>query len=173
MARDIDLIVIHCSDSPNGRTLFTGKPGDKNFTTPVQEIDRWHQERGFARADWWRLRHNPQLTSIGYHYVIYTLGAIASGRHEGEIGAHVQGHNARSIGICLVGKDAFTQAQWIALTQLVEQLKKRYPTARVAAHHDLNPDKTCPNFDVAAWLSGGMKPVSGQTFVDPIEGEKA
>jgi N-acetyl-anhydromuramyl-L-alanine amidase AmpD len=152
--RKIETIIIHCSDSPNGRTLFTGKLGDKNFTTPVQEIDRWHRERDFKRLPLWRAKQNPELSSIGYHFVIYTRGAVASGRHVDEIGAHCQGYNATSIGICLIGRDAFTSAQWLALAKLVESLKKSNPTARVVAHHDLNAAKTCPNFNVAAWLEG-------------------
>lgn len=173
MTRKIDLIVIHCSDSPNGRTLFTGKLGDKNFSTPAQEIDRWHAQRGFKRLPAWRARQNPDLAAVGYHFVIYTRGAVATGRHLDEVGAHVQGHNANSIGVCLVGKDAFTAAQWLALKQVVEGLRKTYPAARVVAHRDLNPSKVCPNFDVAAWLRGGMEPVVGQTYLDPTEGATA
>lgn len=173
MPRKIDLIVIHCSDSPNGRSLFTGKPGDKNFTTPVQEIDRWHRERGFKRQTQWRELQNPELLSIGYHFVIYKKGAVATGRHLYEIGAHAQGYNSASIGICLVGKDAFSSEQWLALAKLVESLKKSNPSARVVAHHDLNPAKTCPNFNVAAWLEAGMKPIVGQTYVNPAEGVTA
>lgn len=43
--RKIDLIIVHCSATPEG----------KDFTTA--DIDRWHRQRGFA--------------SIGYHFVIY------------------------------------------------------------------------------------------------------
>lgn len=173
MARKIDTIIIHCSDSPNGRTLFSGKLGDKSFVTPVQEIDRWHAQRGFERRPEWRRLHNPSLSSIGYHFVIYTRGAVATGRHVDEVGAHCQGYNATSLGICLIGKDAFTASQWLALKQLVESLKKTYPAAHVIAHHDLNSSKTCPNFNVAAWLESGMNPIATQTWIDPAEGETA
>ncbi|WP_435626949.1 N-acetylmuramoyl-L-alanine amidase [Candidatus Ferrigenium straubiae] len=164
MARNIDTIIIHCSDSPNGRTLFTGKPGEKGFTTPVQEIDNWHRERGFKRHPEWRARFNPELTSIGYHFVVYARGAVATGRHQGEVGAHCRGYNAASLGICMIGRDQFTIEQWNALKQLVEGLQKQYPQARVTAHRDLNKDKTCPNFDVAEWLKQGLLPLANRLY---------
>ena len=52
--RKIDLIIIHCSATPEG----------KDFTTA--DIDRWHRQRGFA--------------SIGYHFVIYRNGSVHHGR---------------------------------------------------------------------------------------------
>lgn len=198
MARKIDTIVIHCSDSPNGRTLFTGKLGDSNFVTPVQEIDRWHAVRGFKRQSQWRDKQNPNLTSIGYHFVVYTRGAVATGRHIDEVGAHVYGYNAASLGICMVGCDKFTHAQWdmlrehlCGLAKYLEQQRpnppKRFtnPTpsealtifaqlgVRVAGHRELNPDKTCPNFNVSDWLAHGMQPQAEQILIDPIEGASA
>lgn len=164
MARKIDTIVIHCSDSPNGRTLFTGKLGDSNLVTPVQEIDNWHRARDFKRLPEWRAKQNPNLSSIGYHFVIYTRGAVATGRHVDEVGAHAVGYNATSLGICLVGCDAFSIEQWNALKGLVEALKKQYPQARVVGHHALNKDKTCPNFDVAEWLQAGCFPLSNRLY---------
>lgn len=167
--REINLIVIHCSASPNGESLFHGKFGDADFRTPVQVIDGWHAQRGFHRDPSWVERWNPKLPAIGYHYVIYTNGAEGTGRHVNEIGAHVAGHNSNSLGICMVGTDRFSAAQWISLRGLIDQLRKSYPTARICGHRDLSPDKDgdgivepwewlkiCPGFDVAAWLRGGM-----------------
>lgn len=203
MARKIDLIVIHCSDSPNGRTLFTGKLGDASFVTPAQEIDRWHAQRGFKRQQQWRDKQNPGLTSIGYHFVIYVDGAVATGRHADEVGAHVSGHNANSVGACMVGRDKFARAQWDALRDWLCGMARvleaqagamnRAPTVkrfntptssealaifaqlgvRVAGHRELNPDKSCPNFGVADWLARGMEPVAGQILIAPIDGATA
>lgn len=189
MSRKIDLIVIHCSDSPNGRTLFTGKPGQSGFVTPVREIDNWHAARGFKRKQEWRDSQNPELSSIGYHFVIYTNGAAATGRHVDEVGSHVQGRNSNSLGICMVGCDQFSPAQWDTLRDnvcgLAKSLEQQMPNAprrfnnptpneavaifakfgvRVAGHTELNHDKTCPNFDVQAWLAGGMRPLDGHVF---------
>lgn len=158
----IDLIVIHCSATPNGEWV------------DAQTIDRWHHERGFARADRFRLRQNQQLASIGYHFVVYTNGAVMTGRHLEETGAHAFGHNLRSIGICLIGTDAYSRAQWEALAANVRGLIERHPGCRVLGHRDLSEDvngdglierwewhKTCPGFDVATWFAGDMRPLPG------------
>lgn len=144
--RDIKHIVIHCSASPNGKA-----------TVNVGVIDAWHKERG------WK--------SIGYHYVIETDGRLSIGRLEDEIGAHVVGSNASSIGVCMVGTDRFSFEQWRSLAQLVSGLQYRYPGAKVLGHRDFSPDKDgdgvieewewmkkCPGFEVSAWLAAGMEP---------------
>lgn len=160
--RLVDLIVIHCSATPDGEWVT------------ALDIDKWHAERGFRRDGAWRVRLNPQLGHIGYHFIVYTNGAIATGRHLAEAGAHVRGHNLDSIGICLIGTERYSRAQWSALSALVVQLRHEFPAARVCGHRDLSPDidgdgvvepaewlKTCPGFDVAAWLAAGMLPPAG------------
>lgn len=166
--RTVDLIVIHCSASPNGR-----------FIT-ASDIDVWHWQRGFRRQASWLGVLNPNLKAIGYHYVIYTTGAIATGRALDEIGAHCYGYNRNSIGICMAGTDRFTPQEWKALASLIGVLKERYPRARICGHRDLSPDvdgdgivekwewlKTCPGFNVADWLG------SGQPSPDNILKEKS
>ena len=179
MKRTVNLIVVHCSASPDGVSLFEGRAGEPGFTPPVEVVDRWHAKRGFHRALQWRERWNRRLTAIGYHYLIYTDGAIASGRHLDEIGAHVQGDNLHSVGVCMVGTERFTDAQWHSLKRLITDLKGKdyYPDARVCGHRDLSPDqnddgivepwewlKICPGFDVATWLSAGMTPDPKHVF---------
>ena len=169
--RAMNLIVIHCSASPNADPLFRGRHGAPGFRTPVGIIDEWHRARGFRRDPEAAKRFNPHLAAIGYHFVIYRNGAVAAGRHEDEIGAHVAGHNRKSLGVCLIGTDEYTPDQWDALAGLVGALRKKYPLARVVGHRDLSPDrngdgvvtpvewtKTCPGFDVAAWIARGMTP---------------
>lgn len=172
MSRPINLIVLHCSASPNDRTLFEGQYGTPNWRNPAQVIDRWHAERGFARDPLWRRRQEPSLAAIGYHYVISRNGALFNGRHHDEIGAHAQGWNATSLGICLVGTDQFTEHQWLLLGKTVKSLAERYgiplapavckiDTARkgrviepgIIGHGKLpGHNKACPGFDVTAWL---------------------
>jgi len=154
--RLITQIVVHCSATPNGRPVSAA------------EIDRWHGERGFQRSAAWIERHSPALHHIGYHAVIGIDGTLTPGRHVNEIGAHVAGSNAHSIGICMVGLDSFTREQWRTLYRLVASLRVEYPTAEVLGHRDCSPDldgdgkvepwewlKTCPGFDVADWLESG------------------
>lgn len=128
----------------------------------MQEIDQWHQARGFKRSEEFRKRFNSDLLAIGYHFVIYPNGAIATGRHLDEVGAHAQGFNSKSLGICMLGTDKFTSQQWDSLRDTVRILtgQKYYPKANIVGHRDL-PDvhKTCPGFDVAAWLANDMQPL--------------
>jgi len=164
----IDKIVIHCAASANGRAL-----GNEQHSA-AQVIDGWHKARGFERRAYNISKFNGGLHHIGYHYVIDTDGNTEPGRHELEMGAHVKGHNAHSIGICMVGTDQFTASQWTALAALMRELKERYPQARICGHRDLSPDingdgtiepnewlKTCPGFTVADWLAGDMAPLAG------------
>jgi len=180
MSRTVDLIVIHCSATPDGVSLFEGHAGAPDFCTPIEVIDRWHVRREFRRALHWRKLLNERLAAVGYHFAVYTNGAIATGRHTDEIGAHVYGFNRSSIGICVIGTDRFTAEAWASLKQLVELLKLKYPTARVLGHRDLSPDvdgdglverwewlKTCPGFDVAAWLARGMVPLAENVYTAP------
>jgi N-acetylmuramoyl-L-alanine amidase len=158
-------IIIHCSATPNG----------KNFT--AHDIDCWHAERGFNR-NLTACKLSP-YKHIGYHFVIDLNGSIEPGRGLDEIGAHCFGHNAVSIGICLIGTDRFTYDQWHALARLAEDLKRmnQFSLNQILGHRDTSPDKnrdgkidqndwlkTCPGFDVKDWLSSGMKPKSTHVF---------
>lgn len=123
-------IVVHCSDSPQGR-------GDGAGT-----IHQWHLERGWD--------------GIGYHAVIDEYGHVESGRpvfRDGTFwpGAHVTGHNHESVGICLIGTDKFTDQQLSALRRQIDWYKSIWPGAEVIGHCGLDSRKTCPNFDVKTW----------------------
>ena len=127
--RKIDTIIIHCSATAEG----------KSFT--VADIDRWHRQRGFAQ--------------IGYHYVIYLDGSVHKGRPIELVGAHCQGHNTHSIGICYIGglaadnktpKDTRTSAQKQSLLALLKELRAKFPSAKIHGHRDYAA-KACPSFD--------------------------
>lgn len=126
--RRIDLIILHCTATPEGREVT------------VADIDRWHRRRGFR--------------SIGYHYVIALDGTVHTGRPLAEVGAHCKGHNAHSIGVCYVGgldrnfrpKDTRTESQRAALLRLLVALKRQYPSAVIRSHRDFAA-KACPCFD--------------------------
>lgn len=182
--RPINLIVIHCSASPNDRTLFEGTPGKADFRNPAQVIDKWHFDppHEFRRSAEWRARQNPNLAAIGYHYLIGRDGTTFTGRHVDEIPAQAVGFNQKAIGICLVGLDQFEQAQFETLAHLVVSEIARItgrngpgdrnnPLSRAGAlrlaeergihicgHRDLpKVRKTCPGFEVSTWLANGME----------------
>ena len=72
------------------------------------------------------------------------------------IGAHVVNHNKHSIGICYEGglnsagesEDTRTPEQKRALREKLEELHQMFPKALIVGHHDLNPGKDCPCFEV-------------------------
>jgi N-acetylmuramoyl-L-alanine amidase len=113
----------------------------------ASDIRKWHRAKGWE--------------DIGYHYVIRRSGKIETGRSRDVIGSHVQGHNADSIGICLVGglnddtykpENNFTPQQWEALEKLIRGLLKAYPNAKILGHRDFpGVKKACPCFDARKW----------------------
>lgn len=147
--RKIDAIIIHCSDTPNGRH------------NTVEDIDKWHRERGFSRS---KPVGNPGLKAIGYHYVIYVDGSVHTGRDISEVGAHAQGCNANTIGICMVGRGGYTQAQWDSLHDLVNNLRAQFKTISSVIGHCSVSQKSCPNFNVGKWLAAGMRPGADQVL---------
>ena len=131
--RKINGIVVHCSDSPDDRRVT------------VDDIRRWH-----VKDNGW--------SDIGYHFVIERGGVVKPGRPVEKPGAHVAGHNEDTIGICLEGRNRFDSEQMEALWFLVDDLLLQYGHAEtnVCGHRDLDPRKTCPNFDVGATLGPVM-----------------
>lgn len=153
--RSVDLIVVHCSATPNG------------VRHTVHDIDLAHRDRGYVRGLDWREKCNPDVMACGYHFVIRPNGALDTGRHLDEVGAHARGYNATSVGVCLIGTDRFTPDQWKQLRLTTRALTAKYPTARVLGHRDLNPNSPRPGFDVAAWMAGGMEPLVGHILEAP------
>lgn len=130
-------IVVHCSAT---------KP---DMDIGASEIREWHKDRGFK--------------DIGYHFVIRRSGTIERGREESESGAHVEGWNGVSIGICLVGgmnPDGssganYTMQQYNALKSLLCILLKKYEGSELRGHRDFKGVmKDCPCFDVRTWYTG-------------------
>lgn len=127
--RQIEKIIIHCTATPEGRVVT------------VKDVDTWHRQRGFS--------------GIGYHYLIGLNGEVWKGRPLETPGAHVVGHNAKSIGICYVGgldrsmnpKDTRTVLQKDALLKLLKELKAKFPGATIHGHREFAA-KACPCFDV-------------------------
>lgn len=124
--KEIKYLVIHCADTPDDKDFF------------AKDIHQWHLERGWS--------------GIGYHYVIDRDGTVENGRPEYWQGAHVKGFNGCSLGVCLIGRKNFFDAQFSSLSKLIDNLSDRYSNAKIVGHSELNPHKTCPNFDVQKWL---------------------
>lgn len=148
--RPINGIIIHCSGTPNGEWHN------------VEELDQWHQTLGRERTEEFRARFNPHLLAIGYHFVIYPNGAIATGRHLDEAGQHTTSHNTKTIAICLIGTNKFTPDQWAALRDNIRLLtgEKYYPNARIVGCCQIETgQRDNPRFHVPDWLENGMGPL--------------
>jgi N-acetylmuramoyl-L-alanine amidase len=134
--RPIKSLIVHCSASEFGN---------------MELIRQWHRQRGFR--------------DIGYHYVILNEfpdnnhwarkdlvegndGRIETGRPLEEAGAHAEGHNADSVGVCLVGDKRFSPKQLEALKTIIEYLRRECPRIKILGHYELDPKKTCPNLDM-------------------------
>jgi N-acetylmuramoyl-L-alanine amidase len=134
--RSIAQLVVHCSATKAAQDIGAA------------EIRQWHLAQNWA--------------DIGYHFVIRRSGKVELGRPLAQAGAHVAGHNAHSIGICLVGgldpagkpENNFTRDQFSALRGLLQQLRKQYPETEILGHRDFpGVAKACPCFDVREWWS--------------------
>jgi len=128
--RTITLIIIHCSATPEGKSLSAEACRQDHIL-----------HRGFR--------------DMGYHFYITRDGEIHRGRALEKVGAHCRNHNAHSIGVCYEGgldangkpKDTRTLEQEGALLALLRELKRQFPKALIVGHRDLNPMKGCPCFD--------------------------
>lgn len=134
-ASDVKYLVVHCSATPDDE--------------PMRASQIHNMHLGFG----WH--------GIGYHRVINRDGEIESGRPDYWQGAHVYGHNDISLGVCMVGCDGFTLAQFDALESVLRQWREVCPKASICGHRDFSyTDKTCPNFDVTSWCqSRGLEPL--------------
>ena len=126
----IDRFIVHCSDS------------DYAYHDDISVINKWHMERGWV--------------CVGYHFFIKKNGEVQYGRPIKYVGAHCKSFNHNSIGICLSGSTMFDPiTQYKALRVLFKQLLIAFglfsvprDTFKIFHHRDLNPHKTCPNFDL-------------------------
>lgn len=135
-------------------------------TCSVQDIQRWHLERGWA--------------GIGYHFFVKKDGSIYRGRPENTVGAHVTGANADSIGICFEGnydKEAsMPQAQINAGKELVAHLKAAYRINTVKGHRDVGAS-SCPGryfpFNEVAGVAASSSSVQSAPEAKPSRPTKA
>ena len=123
--KETTCIIVHHSATENGN---------------VEIFRREHKERIDKNGQKW--------PDIGYHFVITNGndgpdGEIQKGRDIRKQGAHAKGRNADSVGICLVGKDQFTNKQKKALIQLLADLCQKYkiePSSKtIQRHHEECP----------------------------------
>lgn len=128
----VKYIIVHCSATAFG------------FDAGTETLRLIHLQRGFD--------------DVGYHWIIKINGDIEAGRSENLQGAHCEGHNHHSIGVCYVGgldadgqpANTLTANQDVALVALCKNLKKKYPMAKIVGHSQI-ANKCCPCFNVEKW----------------------
>ena len=97
------------------------------------QVDSWHKANGW--------------TGIGYHYFVRKDGTIYRGRPEWATGAHAQGKNQESIGICAEGnydeEYIMPDTQKDSIQELLRDIKLRYPNTTVKGHRNVGAT-SCP-----------------------------
>ena len=139
--RAITRIFVHCTASWQN-------------TTTIESLKAEFKEKG------WK---NP-----GYHYVIFPNGNIIQMLDEAKVANGVKGYNSNSIHVAWVGGitsvtakfektpknyisfDNRTDAQKLALFDLLTKLKLKYRNAQIMGHRDISPDLN-HNGVVDAW----------------------
>ena len=99
---NIKYLVIHCSDTDENDSAFN--------------IHKLHLSFGWD--------------GIGYHKIICRNGDIQNGRPEFWIGAHARGFNKVSLGVCLIGKNKFTNSQFRSLKKVFSFKESLRPLTR-------------------------------------------
>lgn len=136
--RTITHIVLHCTATPQ--------------TTTIESIQRyWRTPK--PNGNGWK--------SPGYHHIIKADGTVVDLLSIDQVSNGVAGHNAHSIHISYIGGvdkkgnalDNRTDAQKAAQIMLLKKYKAMFPGVVVCGHRDFpGVKKSCPSFDVAAWL---------------------
>lgn len=149
MSKPMKYLVIHCTATPEGREVTAA------------EIRRWHTAPPPAGRGW---------KQVGYTDLFHLDGRVErlvknnedAQVDNWEITNGAAGYNSVSRHIVYVGgcdsdmrpKDTRTPAQREALKRYVLEFHSRFPQIRIVGHHDLNPAKQCPSFDVGQWIAG-------------------
>lgn len=136
--RDITEIFLHCSATWSRQDIG------------LKEITAWHTAPKSKGGRGW--------SHVGYHYIIRRDGTVEKGCPIEQAGYHCSGHNAHSIGICMVGggpngeDNTFTEAQYDALASLVKRLRIQFPMTNIYGHNEF-ANKACPVFSVQQFLT--------------------
>ena len=124
-AQDVKWLVVHCSASRCNRPF-----------TVERLIETGRQRFG----------------QPSYHYYVRRNGYVVPILSESVQGVHAVGYNHCSIAVCYEGgldengkaADTRTELQKASLYELLKQLRRDYPQARIIGHYELGAKKDCP-----------------------------
>lgn len=101
-------------------------------------------------------QNNNGWNDIGYHFLISPDGDIYEGRPTGVIGAHCGGHNAGSIGICLVGNYSASEVpirSLQSLDALLDMLEQAHGILPDEVHpHSEFKNTECPGKELKKYI---------------------
>lgn len=132
-AQDVKWLVVHCSASRCNRPF-----------TVERLIETGRQRFG----------------QPSYHYYVRRNGCVIPILPESVQGVHAIGYNHCSIAVCYEGgldengkaDDTRTELQKASLYELLKQLRRDYPQARIIGHRELpNVRKDCPCFSTSEY----------------------
>ena len=141
-------LVIHCTATPEGREVSAAEIR-RWHTAPVSQGGRGWKQVGYtdmvhldgrverlvnnnedAQVDTWEVTNGAADYNNVSRHIVYVGGCDKAGKP----------------------KDTRTEAQREALKRYVEDFHARFPQLKIVGHHELNPGKACPSFDVPTWL---------------------
>jgi hypothetical protein len=124
----------------------------------MRAIQRWHLDRGWA--------------TVGYHFVVSPSGRIFRGRPVDRLGAHVLGHNAGTVGICLMGNFELERPTAAALASLEHVRLRLVPGGTrvpLLGHrqHRGHERSACPGRHLSSYLAKREEPPRGGSSRTP------
>ena len=142
-------LVIHCTATPTGRDV-TGDEIRRWHTAPVSQGGRGWKQVGYtdlihldgsierlvdnnedANVDPWEVTNGAASYNTISRHIVYAGGCASDGK---------------------TPLDTRTPQQRETLKRYVTDFHRRFPQIRIVGHHELNPGKACPSFDVQEWL---------------------
>jgi len=134
--------------SARSKTTYLILHHSASENTTVETIHGWHKANGWA--------------GIGYNFYIRQDGSVYQGRGWAYTGAHTEGYNAVSIGICFGGNFETTSvsmsdAQYRAGAALITEALERYPAIETVTGHSSLGSTACPGryFPLAQIITDG------------------
>jgi N-acetylmuramoyl-L-alanine amidase len=140
---------------------------DSKITVIVIHYSATSIENDYSSTDIDKMHRNRGFNEIGYHIYIRKDGTEEFGRDltqpgRFEQGAHSQGENDSSIGVCFeggvrrsdvhTGFDSRTPEQLATMIKVIDRLQLRYTGSVVKGHRDMPEAATqCPGFNATLW----------------------
>ncbi len=129
--RTIELLIVHHSASMWGNAY---------------SIDQMHKQRNYSQIGYHFVICNGRINNSQEFNPMYD-GHIEIGRSLEVVGAHDQGQNSNSVGVCLIGLHLFTLKQLLSLHYLYQGLKASINHNMVIEGHfenEPNSPTACP-----------------------------